>query len=217
MSGSLLRAYKTGIQDFYGRDFLVTPDVLIPRPETEMLVDLVLDLAGKAYLPGVRANKPKIPENARILDVGTGSGCIAVTLALELTKTRVTAVDISEKALAVAMKNAEKWGVKVNFLQSDLLKAVKTSEFDVILANLPYVDRKWSWISPGLKYEPEVALFANQGGLELVFELLEQLVGRTCFVVLEVDPCQHDAIIEYAKNLGFDFVKAQGFALLFKI
>ena len=188
MSGSLLRAYKTGIQDFYGRDFLVTPDVLIPRPETEMLVDLVLDLAGKAYLPGVRANKPKIPENARILDVGTGSGCIAVTLALELTKTRVTAVDISEKALAVAMKNAEKWGVKVNFLQSDLLKAVKTSEFDVILANLPYVDRKWSWISPGLKYEPEVALFANQGGLELVFELLEQLVGRTCFVVLETDP-----------------------------
>ena len=225
MSGSLLRAYKTGIQDFYGRDFLVTPDVLIPRPETEALVDVVLGLAGKSYLPGVKPEKAQIPKDATILDVGTGSGCIAITLALELPKAKVVGVDISEKVLKIARKNsANLHAPQCRFLTSDLTEAVNVADFDVIVANLPYVDRNWEWISEDLNEEPEMALFAEDGGLDLIKALLRQLnegwngaMRRGRFLCLEADPCQHDTIIEYAKNLGFEFVKAQGFALLFKI
>ena len=82
--------------NFYGRDFIITPDVLIPRPETEMIVDAVLNLAGKSYLPGVKPGPKILPNNPQILDVGTGSGCIAITLALELPEASITASDISK-------------------------------------------------------------------------------------------------------------------------
>ena len=98
------------VSNFYGRDFEINSDVLIPRPETEMMVDAVLNLAGKVYLPGVKPTPRVLPENFNILDVGTGSGCIAITLALELPEAKVTACDISKKALVVAKKNAKKLG-----------------------------------------------------------------------------------------------------------
>ena len=100
-------------QDFYGRDFIVTPDVLIPRPETEMMVDAVLNLVGKAYLPGVRPSRAKLPEDLTIVDVGTGSGCIAVTLKLELPKATV----IASKRLSG----------KVRPVQSSLAKEIRPS------------------------------------------------------------------------------------------
>ena len=106
-------AYSRGYQNFYGRDFLVTPDVLIPRPETEQIIDTVLDLAGKPYLPGVKPNPRVLPEKPIILDVGTGSGCIAVTLALELPEAKVYASDISEAALEITKKNASKFGASI--------------------------------------------------------------------------------------------------------
>ena len=104
---------RRGLADFYGRNFIITPDVLIPRPETEMMVDAVLNLAGKAYLPGVKPSARVLPEKPRILDVGTGSGCVAVSLALELPEASVTACDVSEKALEVARENAENLGAEV--------------------------------------------------------------------------------------------------------
>lgn len=87
--------------DFYGRDYLVSPDVLIPRPETEMMVDTVLNLVGKPFLPGIKPSKAELPENLTIVDVGTGSGCIAVTLKLLLPQAKVVATDISDKALEI--------------------------------------------------------------------------------------------------------------------
>lgn len=212
--------------DFYGREFLVTSDVLIPRPETEAAVDMVLSLAGKSYLPGVSVPPSVLPRRPKILDVGTGSGCIAVTLKLELPEALVLACDVSEKALLVARENAEKFGVcggktGVEFKKSDLLCAYgkcdkNEPDFDVIVANLPYVDRNWEWIS-GLENEPEIALFAKDGGLAVIFRLLRQVRNRTRYLIIEADPCQHDRIKEEIKKYKYEIIKINGYQIEIKV
>ncbi len=182
-------AYITGVKDFYGRDFQVTEDVLIPRPETEVLIEVAKRL------------KP-----TKILDVGTGSGCIAVTLAKELPGAIVTGVDISEKALEIAQNNAKKHHAKVIFRQSDLLNGLENTEkFDLIVANLPYVDRNWDWLGPELQFEPKTALFAEDGGLELIKKLIQQapkhLEQGGC-LLLEADKTQHQKITDFAIKTG---------------
>lgn len=222
MGGQCPEAYRRGVQDFYGREFAVTPDVLIPRPETEQMVDAVLNLAGVAYLPGVRASAPRVERAARILEVGTGSGCVAITLALELPEAKVVAVDVSPRALAVARENARRLGAeRVELVQSDLLKAV-TGEFEIVVANLPYVDRKWDWLDvEALSFEPELALYAEDGGCGLIFELMRQIAKREAmgveFVVLEADPSQHERIKKYAAELGWRHIETRGFILTFCI
>ncbi len=178
-------AYITGTKAFYGRVFHITKDVLIPRPETEVLVRVAKQL------------KP-----AKIIDVGTGSGCIAVTLAKELPKAQITAVDISENALQIARANAQKHQAKVEFRQSDLLGAFKNTEkFNLIVANLPYVDQNWDWLSPELQFEPKNALFAKDGGLELIKMIIQQApkhLEQGGYLLLEADKTQHRKITDYA-------------------
>ncbi|MBR3256406.1 peptide chain release factor N(5)-glutamine methyltransferase [Candidatus Saccharibacteria bacterium] len=202
--------------NFYGRDFIITPDVLIPRPETEMMIDAVLNLAGKAYLPGVKPAPRVLPKNPTILDVGTGSGCIAISLALELPKASVTACDISEPALKIAQKNAKALNAKVHFIQSDLLENV-SGDFDLIVANLPYVDKNWDWIDKdALAREPAIALYAENGGLAIIKELINQTVKhKTKFLILEADPCQHKEIISYATKKNYSLLETRGFILVF--
>jgi len=231
---SIPRAYKLGRQEFCGREFLVSKDVLIPRPETEEMVEMVLSLAGKAFLPGVKAPERVLPEKPKILDVGTGSGCVAVTLKLELPEAEVTALDISEKALKMARKNAKKLGAKIEFFLSDLLAIYRGGEheesgdassekkhpfFDVTTANLPYVFRDWEWLkepeSASLKYEPEIALYAEDGGLKTIFRLLKEARGFTKYLVLEADPCQFEAIILRAKDEGLKLIRRGSFQLVF--
>ena len=201
-------------QDFYGRDFIVTPDVLIPRPETEMIIDTVLNLVGKPFLPGVKPSEPKLPEDITVLDVGTGSGCIAITLDLLLPQAKIVATDVSDKALKIAQKNASELGAEVEFLQSDLLKNVKVKP-DLIVANLPYVDENWDWIDKeALSKEPALALYAKDGGLELIFKLIDQVAERGVHhLVLEADPCQHERITSYAKEKGLALRETRGFIL----
>lgn len=201
-------------QDFYGRDFIITPDVLIPRPETEMMIDTVLNIMGKPFLPGVKPSEPKLPEEITILDVGTGSGCIAITLDLLLPQAKIVATDISDKALKIAQKNASELGAEVEFLQSDLLKNVKVKP-DLIVANLPYVDENWDWIDKEtLSKEPALALYAKDGGLALIFKLIDQVAERGVHhLVLEADPCQHERITSYAKKKGLALRETRGFIL----
>ena len=200
--------------DFYGRDYFVTPDVLIPRPETEMMIDMVLNLVGKPFLPGVKPSKAKLSDDLTIMDVGTGSGCIAITLKLLLPQAKVVAADISDKALKVAKENASELGAEVEFLQSDLLDNVKVKP-DLIVANLPYVDKNWEWVDKkALSKEPALALYANDGGLELIFRLIDQALKREIYhLVLEADPCQHEHIAEYAKKKGLRLAETRGFAV----
>lgn len=229
--------YEQGTVNFYGRDFAVTPDVLIPRPETEALVDEVLKLMGKQILPGVKAEDPIFPiDDVDILDVGTGSGCIATTLALELPEAKIVGTDVSDKALSVARKNAKKLGAdNVKFKRSNLLIGLR-GYFDIIVANLPYVDKNWDWIDRDkLSQEPEIALYAKDGGMWYIKRLLEGVVDKylrfynheepeehplvedyPMHLVLEADPSQHKDIIEYAKSLKFDLVSENGFVLVFK-
>lgn len=191
-------AYLIGQKEFYGRTFVVTPDVLIPRPETETLIDIAKSL-----------------QPTSILDVGTGSGVIAITLALE-TSAKVVASDISQKALDIAQKNARNMGANVSFVQSDLLANI-TRQFDCIIANLPYVSRDWQR-SPETNAEPELALFAHNQGLGLVYKLLGQapkhLVAKG-HLLLEADPRQHLAIKKAAHQQGFKYVTSNRFVLCF--
>ncbi|MCR5832893.1 MAG: peptide chain release factor N(5)-glutamine methyltransferase [Candidatus Saccharibacteria bacterium] len=195
MAGEPL-AYIRGYKYFYGRKFLVDNSVLIPRPETEDLIDFVLGL------------KPQ-----KILDVGTGSGCIAVTLALELPQAKVVASDIHQPT--VAIKNAEQLNARVDFVVSDLMDDIN-GNFDVIVANLPYVDKNWDWIDDSLKFEPDEALYADDGGLYLIKKLILQIKGRTKYLILEADTSQHPDIIKFAKGCGLELVHDRRFAICFR-
>lgn len=188
-------AYILGHREFYGRRFFVTPDVLIPRSETETIIDIAKEL------------KP-----AKILDVGTGSGCIAITCALE-TNAQVAAVDISNDALRIAQKNAAHHNAKVEFHKSNLLENYRPEPGTLIIANLPYVDAAWDWLDhKTLGHEPSLALYAEQGGLELIYKLIDQ-TPADCPLILEADPCQHEAIIEYAQKHGLTLQKQDGFII----
>lgn len=217
----LPEAYRKGAADFYGRDFKVNSDVLIPRPETEMAIDEVLLLMGRPYLSGMKAPKRELPERPVIVDVGTGSGCIAITLKLELPETEVVGLDISNKALNVARENASTLGADVDFMCSDLLENYAGPAPDVIVANLPYVNEKWEWLDKeALGYEPSLALYADNRGLKLIFELTNEVASEEKYhqtwLLLEADPCQHEEILKYAVELGLQYQKTSGFWLVFR-
>jgi release factor glutamine methyltransferase len=143
-------AYLTGRREFYGLDFHVTPAVLIPREETELLVEIAVE-------------KPV----QRILDLGTGSGCLAIAVAKQLPQAQVTAVDVSAAALAVARKNAARHGVAVRFLQGDWFAPLEGERFDLILANPPYVAEADPHLAQGdVRFEPRSALAAGPQGLD---------------------------------------------------
>lgn len=194
-------AYLIGKKEFYRRPFIVTPDVLIPRPETETLIDIAKEL--------------HLPDSPVIHDVGTGSGCIAITLALELPRARVSASDISDEALAVARKNAKALAASVTWSQDDLMNRFHET-VDVITANLPYVDRSWE-VSPEVKSEPALALFADDGGLELIKQLLPQAADHLHsrgYLLLEADPEQHPAIVAHAKNHGLQYTESRDYIVV---
>lgn len=166
-------AYLLGRKEFYSRDFRVTPDVLIPRPETEHLVIAALDRLREAAKSGA----------PRICDVGTGSGCVAVTLAKELPTLQVTAIDISGPALQIAQENAEKHGVaeRIEFVEGDLLEPVAAeAAYDAIVSNPPYIGlvEKPTLPRDVLQFEPHAALFSGEDGLDAIRQLVAQAPSR---------------------------------------
>ena len=149
-------AYLVGEKDFYSRSFRVTPDVLIPRPDTELIVTLALKRLKTLAWP-------------RVLDLGTGSGAIAVTIACEHPEAAVLAVDVSSEALAVARGNADRLGGRVSFLQSDWFSALGDEQFDLVVANPPYVAaRDPHLLQDGLPFEPDLALTDGGDGLSCI-------------------------------------------------
>lgn len=149
-------AYLLGEKDFYSRSFRVTSDVLIPRPDTELIVTLALKRLKTLTWP-------------RVLDLGTGSGAIAVTIACEHPEAAVVAVDVSPAALAVARENADRLGGKVGFIESDWFSALGDEAFDLIVANPPYVAaRDPHLLQDGLPFEPDLALTDGADGLSCI-------------------------------------------------
>lgn len=185
--------YILGTAYFYDFELEVTPAVLIPRPETELVVDRMLEL---------------LPREGRFLDLGTGSGAIALAVALHRRDVRVAASDISAAALEVARRNALRLGVEVEFVLSDLFSELAGRRFDAIAANLPYVpeeDRPLLAPEVALR-EPATALFAADGGMAVMERALsglgEHLVPGGC-VVFELDPRQAAPMAEKLAALGF--------------
>jgi len=199
-------AYLTGQKEFYGLNFFVNKNVLIPRPETELMVEEAVELI--TCLAGRQAHNKCIT----LIDVGTGSGCIAITLSkileskLPITNYKLLAIDISKLALAIAKKNAKFHVInkRIKFIHGDLLKPViLNSKFLnhnsklIILANLPYGWKEWknncSMETAGLKFEPDIALFAEKKGLKLYEDLFEQIIELTKFKPLSLNLfCEFD-------------------------
>jgi release factor glutamine methyltransferase len=185
--------YLTGKQEFWGLEFEVTLAVLIPRPETEHVVEVALERLGSR---GIKINmKTGLPSPPlRIADVGTGSGCIAVALANELPHAEVLATDISAQALAVARRNAVRHGVadRIQLVQTDLLASVSRGDrFDLVVSNPPYIAREESGqlAREVREHEPADALFAGPTGVEIYPRLIQQaasLLQRRGILVLEL-------------------------------
>jgi len=192
-------AYLVGEREFYSLKFCVTPDVLIPRPETELLVVAVLDR--------VRAMEPELPIS--IADVGTGSGVIAVCAAKHCPRCRVTAIDISPAALAVARQNVERHGVadRVKLVESDLFQALARSEpFDLVVSNPPYVSRAeiQNLARDVREHEPRLALEAGEQGLDVIERLVAQAPDHLQpggWLMLEISPPQ---VAEVGKRITAD-------------
>lgn len=204
-------AYIIGHKEFYGRLFHVTTATLIPRPESETMIDLLKEL--------VKNTPPRLLGSPRLklIDVGTGSGCLGISAKLELPELDVTLADVSRHALAVATKNSRQLQAEVTILQSDLLADYPISP-DFILANLPYVDRDWD-TPPELEHEPALALFAEDKGLHLIKKLIRQASTRLPqggYLLLEADTSQLDAIGEYGAAHGLQEVLRQGFIICLK-
>jgi release factor glutamine methyltransferase len=154
----------------------------------------------------------------RLLDVGCGSGCIGITLKLEMPSSDITLCDISPAALKIAQENAENLEADVMLTRSDLLESVR-GRYDIIVANLPYVDKAWER-SPETDHEPSLALFAENGGLELIYKLIDQApehLTNDGYLFLEADPEQHADIQRYAKPRGFISQDIRGYALSLRL
>lgn len=181
-------AYITGHREFYGLDFEVSPAVLIPRQETEVLVDAALARA---------------KQGASVVDIGTGSGCIAIALKHTRPDLQVTAVDISPAALDVARQNAERLGAEVTFIESDGLANLEF-EPDVIVTNPPYIGSGES-TGPGVaEFEPHLALYSGETGLEFYARLAET-IGNVD-LLMEVGDSQAETVAQLFERAGFEVI-----------
>ena len=199
-------AYILGYKEFYGRRFTVSPSVLIPRPESEDLISLFLELTA-----GEIAEKV-------LIDVGTGSGCLGITAKLERSNLSVILSDISKPALNIAEKNANSLNADVHIQQQSLLNG-QLKPVDYIFANLPYVDKNWD-VSPELQYEPDIALFAEDEGLKLILQLISQAprcLTPEGLLFIEADPQQHNRIIDEAVKNGFVKERVLNYILVLRL
>jgi len=187
-------SYITGWREFYGLALRVTPAVLIPRPETERLVELALERLS----PGAPA---------RVLELGTGSGAIAIALASERPGLAIVATDVSEAALALARRNARDHRAGIEFVLSDWFDALPPGQFDLIVSNPPYVPAEDAHLERGdLRFEPRLALVGGEDGLTCVRTIAKQARERLRsggWLVLEHGYDQRDRCIEVFRELGY--------------
>ncbi len=189
--------YITGRQNFYGLDFIVSPAVLIPRPETELLVETALEI---------------LKQNAKFCEVGVGSGCISVTILHELKTTNAVALDISEKAIAVARLNAEKHKVaeRLELRKSDVCEQLNGEKFDLIVSNPPYISaEEMKTLQTEVRdYEPAAALTDGANGLSIIEKIITdapQFLTKNGFLLLEIGYLQSVEVKEmFAETLWRD-------------
>jgi len=217
-------AYIRGKQEFYGREFIVSPNTLTPRPETETMIDLLLKK--------VHSRQLIVDSELQFIDVGTGSGCLIITAALELRQLLTakhqpsfTGLDISKPALKIAKNNAKNLKADIDFKQFDLLSDKLLSTLNprlstVLFANLPYVPTDFQ-INVAATHEPEFAIFGGNDGLDYYRELFSQLSGlpiqnKHITVLTESLPPQHNQLSMIASESGFELIETQDFIQVFE-
>ena len=190
-SSDIPQEYKTGFAKFYGRSFFVNKNVLIPRVETEEIIDII------------RQCHSELVSGSTICDLGCGSGCIGITLALEL-NSNVTLIDISDKALKIAKINAKRLNAKVRIIKHDLLD---DGEYDLVVANLPYIPhRRIKNLESSVKnYEPHLAIDGGKHGLEIIYRLLNNCKAK--IIILEIDDTHK--ISDFKKHGKVKIIKDQ--------
>ncbi len=205
-------AYIRGKQEFYRRDFLVTPDTLTPRPETEAMITLALDNIKQRFKKNQRLN---------IIDIGTGSGCIIITMTLELSghyNADYYGLDVSYEALAIAKENSKNLNAKVNFQYSDLLMNalphLPPAVPQILLANLPYVPNNFT-INLAATHEPKRAIFGGKDGLDYYRILFKKARQSANFIYTESLLPQHDELILIAEKYKYRPIKSQGLVQVF--
>lgn len=197
-------AYIRGKSEFYGREFIVDKNTLEPRPETEAIIELV-----KTIVKG--------RENLKIVDIGTGSGCIAISVKLEVPNVKIIATDTDVKTLKIARENSKKLGATIEFYQGNLLDAI-TENVDVILCNLPYVPNAYE-INEAATFEPKHAIFGGEDGLDFYRELFKQVSARSNkpeYILTESLLIQHDELGSIAQKAHYALEKTDDFIQLFK-
>ena len=193
--------YITGVQEFWSLDFKVDPRVLIPRPETELLIESAIE-----PLKNLPARENRLP---KILDLGTGCGAIAISLAKQVEKAEIWAIDISAEALQVAQLNAEKHGVseRISFMQGDLWEPLTNQGvvFDIVLSNPPYIPSEdYNSLSPEIRnYEPRLALDGHEGGMRYIKRILSEapaFIISGGWIMLEMGPAQTEKALELVEK-----------------
>lgn len=203
-------AYVRGVTEFYAREFIITPAVLQPRPESETMIDVLKKLVNDH----ASTNNDKKIWN--IADVGSGSGALGITAQLELPQSRVTLLDIDSEALKVSKINVDKFTLGISCFQSDLLAESKQN-FDILLCNLPYVPDDYH-INTAALHEPRIAIFGGTDGLDVYRELFTQLkmvVQRPLYILCEALPPQHKQLISIAKQYGYNVLLIDDFIVAF--
>ena len=192
-------AYLTGLREFWSRDFRVTPDVLIPRPETELLIEISITLITKDTA-------------ARIIDLGTGSGIIAITLAKELPEAEITATDLYVSALTLAEHNAARHEARpIRFILSDWFASVPEEKFDLVVSNPPYIAENDKHMNRGdLRFEPRSALSAPDEGLadiRIIAESARNFLKTGGHLLLEHGFDQEQPVHSLFRDLGYDSIR----------
>ncbi len=196
-------AYIRGHSEFFGRDFSIVNDVLIPRPESEAFIEIVKSLN---------------IENIKILDLGCGSGCLGITTKLEIPNANIVLSDVSSKALETARENAKKFKAEVTFKKANLLEK-STDNYDVMLVNLPYVPDSMKE-SNNLSYEPPLALFGGLDGMDVYRSFWQQvgnLIHEPQYILCESLKLQHSDMNRLAKNNGYRLGRTSGLVQLFEM
>ncbi len=216
-------AYIRGKSEFYGREFKVNKHALEPRPETETMVDLLKQILN-SQKPSLKEDDPLTEKNnviSIIVDVGTGSGCIGITVKLECPGIEVVATDISMTCLKIARQNAQNLGADVEFFQGNLLKTLPSTVYrlpSILVANLPYVPDAHT-INQAAMQEPKLAIFGGSDGLDLYRQLFEQIYSlklKPAYVLTESLPFQHEALAQIADRKGYTVAETEDFIQVFK-
>jgi len=202
--------YILGKTEFMGLEFKVGPGVFIPRPETEILVETAIKQVTRSPCLSGRQAGHQVT-SLDILDVGTGSGCIAISLAKLLPYAAITATDISDKALAAAMENADLNGAKVNFVQGDLFCGLPPGSYDLVVSNPPYIPSpEIQNLQPEIRHEPIVALDGGSDGLDFYRRMIKdapQYLKENSYFIMEIGFNQKDSIKDiFQKNKNFKVI-----------